>query len=115
MLLNLGGKELNFRIGQAEFRSDELPSLDQLAQFLNTYPELSARIEGHTDSMGQETTNLVLSQARAENVLAALVERGVAAEQLSSEGMGEANPIATNDTKYGRYKNRRVDIYITGH
>ena len=115
MLLNLGGKELNFRIGQAEFRSNELPSLDQLAQFLNTHPELSARIEGHTDSMGQETTNLELSQARAETVLAALVERGVAAEQLSSEGMGEANPVASNDTKYGRYKNRRVDIYITGY
>jgi outer membrane protein OmpA-like peptidoglycan-associated protein len=115
MLLNLGGKELNFRIGQAEFRSDELPSLDQLAQFLNTHPELSARIEGHTDSLGQEATNLKLSQARADTVLAALVERGVTAEQLSSEGMGEANPIATNDTKYGRYKNRRVDIYITGY
>lgn len=115
MLLNLGGKELNFRIGQAEFRSDELPSLDQLAQFLNAHPLLSARIEGHTDSLGQETTNLELSQARADTVLAALVERGVAAERLSSEGMGEANPVATNDTKYGRYKNRRVDIYITGY
>jgi outer membrane protein OmpA-like peptidoglycan-associated protein len=115
MLLNLGGKELNFRVGQAELRYEELPSLDTLAAFLNANPALSARIEGHTDSSGRDETNLELSQARAETVMRALGERGVDVGRLSAEGIGEARPVADNETQYGRFLNRRVEIYITGY
>ncbi|MCB1772592.1 MAG: OmpA family protein [Gammaproteobacteria bacterium] len=115
MLLNLGGKELNFRVGQADLRYEELPSLDSLAQFLNAHPALTARIEGHTDSSGRDETNLALSQARAETVMSALAQRGVDPARLSAEGIGEARPVADNETQYGRFLNRRVEIYITGH
>lgn len=115
MLVDLDRKEVYFHLGQATLKSDEQPSLDRLAAFLNSYPSLSARVEGHTDSTGRDETNLKLSQERAETVMNALVHRGVDAGRLIAEGIGEARPIADNETKYGRFRNRRVEIYISGH
>ncbi len=65
-----------------------------------------------TDSTGRDETNLVLSQQRAEAVLGALVERGIAAERLTAAGLGKAKPIASNETQAGRSQNRRVEIYV---
>ena len=112
MLLRLADTELRFRIGGSKLPKGELPNLDRIAEFLQKYSKLSARVEGHTDNTGREETNMELSLQRANAVMEALVERGVAAERLTAEGIGMNRPIATNDTPAGRRKNRRVEIYV---
>ena len=67
---------------------------------------------GHTDSMGSEAHNQRLSLRRAEAVKAYLVNQGVPAERIRTEGRGEAQPVASNDTAQGRALNRRVDITV---
>lgn len=111
-LLNLAEEDLRFRISKADLPEGDIPSLDSIAEFLNKHPKLTIRIEGHTDSKGREETNLELSQARADAVNQALVDRGVTAERMSSSGIGAERPIADNATSAGRGKNRRVEIYV---
>jgi outer membrane protein OmpA-like peptidoglycan-associated protein len=112
MLLSLAEEELRFRISQADLPEGELPSLDWIAELLLKHPKLTARIEGHTDSKGREETNLELSQQRADAVKQALIDRGVPAERVVTEGIGAARPIADNATSAGRRENRRVEIYV---
>jgi chemotaxis protein MotB len=112
MLLKLRESELRFQPAQATLTDDDLPSLDRLAALLAEHPNLRVRIEGYTDSLGDESINLALSRERAEAVKQALVERGVQAERLSAEGMGSARPIADNAVSAGRAQNRRVEVYV---
>ena len=111
-LLALGEDDIRFQAGKALLPKGEIPRLDRIAAVLVEFPELKVRVEGHTDSTGRDETNLVLSQQRAEAVLGALVERGIAAERLTAAGLGKAKPIASNDTQAGRSQNRRVEIYV---
>lgn len=112
VLLSIGDEVLRFPSGLATLPGDELPSLDRIAALLADYPSFTARIEGHTDSAGPDEINLTLSEARADAVRNALIERGVAEDRLVSEGVGEARPVADNATAAGKRKNRRVEIYI---
>ncbi len=112
MVVDLSGSEVQFSGGKAELPGGELPTLDRIAASLNEEPALRVRIEGYTDSDGDEEPNLELSRQRAAAVMQALVERGVAAERMSAVGFGEANPIASNDTWEGRRQNRRVEVHI---
>jgi outer membrane protein OmpA-like peptidoglycan-associated protein len=111
-LLSLAETDLQFPISKATLPAGDLPSLDRIAALLAQYPRLTARIEGHTDAAGREETNLALSQARADAVKQALVDRGVAQERLEAVGLGESRPIADNATKAGSRQNRRVEIYL---
>ena len=111
-LLALGEDDIRFQAGKALLPKGEIPQLDRIAAVLVEFPELKVRVEGHTDSTGRDETNLVLSQQRAEAVLGALVERGIAAERLTAAGLGKAKPIASNETQAGRSQNRRVEIYV---
>ena len=111
-LLALGEDDIRFQAGKALLPKGEIPRLDRIAAVLVEFPELKVRVEGHTDSTGRDETNLVLSQQRAEAVLGALVERGIAAERLTAAGLGKAKPIASNETQAGRSQNRRVEIYV---
>ena len=112
ILLALAEKEVRFPPGKAVLPAGQIPSLDGIAAALVALPELKVRIEGHTDSSGRDETNLSLSQARAEAVMAALIARGVAADRLTAVGLGKERPIASNDTAAGRAQNRRVELYV---
>lgn len=83
--------------------------LDSLAEAAKVCPG-AVRIEGHTDSSGSATLNRSLSLRRAEAVRAALVERGVPAGRLFTEGFGASKPISDNTTDEGRERNRRIEI-----
>jgi OmpA-OmpF porin, OOP family len=89
------------------------PLLTEVAQVLKDRPTINVRIEGHTDSQGNDAYNLRLSQGRANSVRAFLVSRGVASERMEAEGYGETRPLATNSTRAGRAMNRRVEFFIT--
>ncbi|WP_375761096.1 Ig-like domain-containing protein [Corallococcus exercitus] len=90
------------------------PILKQVAAVLRANPHVELlRVEGHTDSQGSDVANLDLSKRRAASVKTFLVNEGIAAERLESEGFGESKPVDTNKTAAGRENNRRVEFNIT--
>jgi len=101
-----------FASGQAQLVEGGRSSLEEVVDLLQTEPDKKIRVEGHTDSRGDADANLLLSEQRAQAVLEALVSLGVAAERVSSLGMGEDFPIDTNETEDGRARNRRVDVIL---
>lgn len=83
--------------------------IEQVAKFMERHPEVTATIEGHTDSNASDMYNVKLSQRRVDAVKKILIEQyGVSANRLNSIGYGESRPIATNATAEGRQQNRRV-------
>ncbi|MEO0557953.1 MAG: OmpA family protein [Bacteroidota bacterium] len=104
--LTLGGVE--FETASSTLRSASTQILDGVAQMLLQHPEVRLRVEGHTDNTGTAAGNERLSQQRAESVRDFLVGRGIASDRLVPMGMGQNQPIASNDTEDGRQRNRRV-------
>ena len=101
-----------FETGETDLRSEAMESLVEVVDLLQSEPDKQIRIEGHTDSTGNEEANLLISQQRADAVLEALVSLGVDADRVTSVGMGQDFPIASNDTEDGRAQNRRVDVIL---
>jgi outer membrane protein OmpA-like peptidoglycan-associated protein len=111
LVLTLG--DMLFTSGTAELGAVESTNLGKLAAFLNKHPERTAVIEGHTDNIGNDTFNQVLSQRRADAVQSYLVAReGISSSRLTAAGKGESSPIADNATPKGRQQNRRVEVII---
>jgi outer membrane protein OmpA-like peptidoglycan-associated protein len=79
---------------------------------MKSNPTIKVTIEGHTDSVGPADYNLRLSDARANSVRDALIERDVAADRMEAIGYGESKPIASNRSRKGRAANRRVEFKI---
>lgn len=109
--------EVLFDSGKAKLRNDSLSKLDKVAGVLNTtVADLNVGVEGHTDNKPIKKSgwksNWELSTARALSVLHYLSEKSVAEPRLAAIGYGEYKPVAPNDTKEGRQKNRRVEIVI---
>lgn len=86
--------------------------LSDSLEFLRAYPLSTAKVVGHTDSMGSEDYNDRLSSSRAQSVVSYFVSQGIDASRLGSEGKGEREPVASNAHAEGRAQNRRVEIYI---
>lgn len=84
--------------------------LDHYAKTLKRYPLAHVRIEAHTDSIGSESSNQVLSELRALEVKSQLVLRGIPETRINAIGLGERHPVAPNEDAEGRRKNRRVDF-----
>jgi outer membrane protein OmpA-like peptidoglycan-associated protein len=101
---------VNFDFNSSDIRPTSRPVLDEAADILKANPGVDVRVEGHTDSIGSEEYNRALSVRRAEAVYRYLVNRGVDPERFTVEGLGEGNPIASNDTEAGRAQNRRVEL-----
>lgn len=103
---------VNFAFDSSDIRPDSRPVLDEAVQQLGTNPNVSLVVIGNTDALGTEEYNMALSIRRAEAVFRYLVNRGIAPERISVEGMGELNPVATNETEEGRAQNRRVELRV---
>jgi outer membrane protein OmpA-like peptidoglycan-associated protein len=101
-----------FESGQTELRQEAMASLVEVVDLLQSEPDKKIRIEGHTDAVGDSETNLEISQKRADSVFEALVSLGVDAARVTTQGMGEDFPIASNETDEGRAQNRRVDVIL---
>ena len=99
-----------FKTGKADLMPGAQRTIDQLVSFLNNHPERKISVEGHTDNTGSESSNMLLSQRRAESVASAIMARGISPDRISTRGFGEMYPIADNDTASGRQENRRVEI-----
>ena len=93
---------------QPQFR----PTLDQIAASLVQYPNSLIDVYGHTDSTGSDAYNQTLSDNRARSVAGYLSSHGVNSARIRSQGFGETQPVASNDTEEGRAANRRVEIKI---
>jgi OOP family OmpA-OmpF porin len=104
--------KVEFDFDKATIRSVYDEHLQKVINFLITYPETMAELEGHTDSIGKDAYNLDLSQRRAENVMKYLIDRGVDPSRVKAVGYGESMPIADNATDEGRQRNRRVIAII---
>ena len=105
-------KNIFFDFGKATLREASFADLNRLVDLLDKYPKMTIEISGHTDNVGSDAANQALSQNRAKSVLDYLASKGVAGDRLVAKGMGEAKPVATNDTEEGRQKNRRVEFTI---
>jgi len=80
---------------------------------METFPETSFDIVGHTDNVGSPATNKKLSADRAESVKRYLVEKGIDESRISTRGAGDTQPVASNKTAEGRAKNRRIEFTRT--
>ncbi len=104
-----------FDVDSADLKPEALPKLDALVEHLKGMARIDEiRIEGHTDSTGSAAYNKRLSLRRANAVKNYLVEHGIDPSLISTIGWGEEKPVASNATKEGRAKNRRVEIYVSG-
>jgi outer membrane protein OmpA-like peptidoglycan-associated protein len=102
--------DIRFDTGQAVIKEESKPVVAQIAAALKESSGLNVSVEGHTDNTGAAEGNKTLSLKRAEAVVAALVQAGIAAGRLSAVGWGQEKPVADNRTEDGRGKNRRVEV-----
>jgi len=86
--------------------------INRLVETLKDKPTLKIRILGHTDNVGDAAANKILSEDRAKAVQDALVANEIALSRLSYIGVGEADPIDTNETPEGRQRNRRTEFIL---
>lgn len=100
---------VNFETNKADVASDYDGKIQEVVDFMNDNKKYSVVLEGHTDSRGSMKYNQALSERRAVAVKNVLVNEGIATNRISTMGYGETKPVASNNTKEGRAKNRRVE------
>jgi outer membrane protein OmpA-like peptidoglycan-associated protein len=104
--------ELIFDFNKTEIKEVNKADLSKLAETLKLNPETDMLIVGHTDDIGSETVNLVLSEKRANAVANHLITAGVDTKRMQIQGFGESQPAVLNDIEGNRSQNRRVEIAI---
>ncbi len=113
--LTLKENAVRFDTNKSSLTSQAQANLDKLVPVFKQYPNTDIVIFGYTDSTGPADYNLTLSGDRAQSVRNYLVNKGIASSRFSTEGMGIADPIASNETVSGRSENRRVEFAITAN
>lgn len=103
-------KDVNFDFDKSTLKPLATDTLDHVAEELNRQPDVRYEVAGFTDSIGSDAYNQGLSERRAAAVRGYLVDHGVSPGQLTTNGYGESNPVASNSTADGRSQNRRVEI-----
>ncbi|MBE0647092.1 MAG: PD40 domain-containing protein [Bacteroidales bacterium] len=105
--------DIYFAFNSFDLTPESKVVLDQLTEFLELNDRLSIQIQGHTDAIGNDAANLILSENRAKSVYDYLIANDVPAGRLTYKGFGETDPLASNDTDEGRAMNRRTCFVIT--
>jgi len=111
--VNMAAKNILFVTGSAKLQSKSFKGLNEVAQIMKDNPGMSLNIDGHTDNVGSDEKNQVLSDNRANAVKAYLVSKGVEESRISATGYGETKPIADNKTAAGRQQNRRSELTLS--
>jgi outer membrane protein OmpA-like peptidoglycan-associated protein len=106
-------QDVLFELDRANLKPGAMRSLTALIEFLRQNPDQRIAIEGHTDSLGSDSYNLELSERRADAVRDFLERNRISPDRIATQGLGEAYPIASNETQAGRQQNRRVEIIIS--
>ncbi|CAB1083972.1 Outer membrane protein A precursor [Olavius algarvensis Delta 1 endosymbiont] len=101
-----------FDVDQSNVKDQYRSELTELSRILNKYNDTNIMLVGHTDSTGSEAYNQKLSERRADSVANYLATQNVNSGRFTTEGYGESQPVATNDTDAGRAQNRRVEVAI---
>jgi len=117
MQANEAEREILLAFGKIEFVSGTAnlvpgasQGIDLLAGYMNKYPNKTVALSGHTDSSGSAELNKNLSQQRADFIRDVLISKGISPERITAIGYGESQPVASNSSRSGRQKNRRIDI-----
>jgi len=110
--LVLGENAVRFNTNKSTLTSNAKTNLDKLVTVFNEYPDTNIQIYGYTDSSGSDEYNQTLSEQRAASVRSYLTGKGLANSRFATTGLGEADPIASNETADGKSQNRRVEFAI---
>lgn len=113
--LTLGENAIRFDTNKSTLTAGAKANLDKLVPVFNEYPDTNIQIYGYTDSSGADDYNLRLSEQRAATVKTYLSGKGLASSRFNTSGLGEADPIASNETVDGKSQNRRVEFAITAN
>ncbi len=108
-------KNIFFETNSFQLKGESTAELQKLLALMQNNKNLKIEISGHTDNIGDDKSNQLLSENRAKSVYEYLTTNGILAERLSYKGFGEAAPIATNDTEEGRALNRRTEFMVIGN
>ena len=108
----LAGQRIHFATASASFKEDSYGVLNKLAHTAGRCPDTRIEIQGHTDSDGNRKFNEFLSLRRARSVVKYLINNGISKDRLSAIGYGEAKPVAPNDSKDNKAKNRRIEFKV---
>ncbi len=101
-----------FDSGKSSLKPESNTELNELYEYLSLKKEVNIQISGHTDNVGNDNSNLLLSENRAIAVKSFLVAKGIASHRIQTKAFGESSPIATNDTEEGRATNRRIEVLV---
>ena len=112
-LLQKAMQGIEFETGKATIKPKSFPLLDQIANIFIENSDYIIEVQGHTDNTGKAEANKTLSDKRAHAVMDYMIKKGVAADRMTAVGYGQEQPIADNNTKAGRAKNRRVEFKIS--
>lgn len=108
-------RNIFFDHGKATLRAESNAELDRLVKLMQDVPNLKIEISGHTDNTGSAAVNDLLSQQRADAVVAYLKTKGINASRVTAKGYGSNLPVASNNTEDGRQQNRRTEFEIKGN
>ena len=106
-------KNIFFDTNKFDLKTASLSELDKLIGFLKDHPSIKIEIDGHTDNVGNDEANMLLSLNRAKSVYSFLMDHGIKADRLSFKGFGETMPVSENSSSEGRANNRRTEFLIT--
>jgi OOP family OmpA-OmpF porin len=110
--LAFAARGINFETGEAKLKISSFAVLDEVVSIMKEYPDYILKIGGHTDDVGDDNANLLLSQARVDAVKNYLVTKGVPLGRIEAVGYGETRPVETNKTSVGKAQNRRVELEL---
>lgn len=111
-IINAAFSNLQFATAQAEIATSSYTSLNKMAGLLQAHADWTLKLSGHTDNEGSAAFNQLLSEKRSEAVKQYLVNKGIAANRITTIGYGQSRPLSTNNTREAREKNRRVEIEV---